>query len=284
MSLSVNGEKIDNTLIEEEIKKLRPDYQRLFNEQTPQEQEKQLAEWAKENVIENILMHQTARHDKYSVDQYLIEESLKNIPSLNNEALQNISEEQLEEIKKNIEQQLRVDKLIEEITSAVEEPNEEGALNYYNKNNEEFFTPEQVHAAHIVKHPNPSQTDTDLFIEIKKQQNLLNQGMSFEKVADMNSDCPGNGGDLGIFRRGEMVQEFEDIVFNMKPNEISDIFHTEFGYHIAKVLDKIPPQQIPFSNVKDQIISHLHSEAKQEALNIFIDNLKEKAEISDSVD
>lgn len=284
MSLRVNGEKINDSLINEEIEKLRPDYQRVFNQQTAQEQEKQLTEWAKENVIENILIHQTARDDKYSVDQNLIEESLKNIPSLKNKAEQNISEEQLEEIKKNIEHQLRVDKLIEEISSVAEEPNEEWALNYYNKNNEEFFAPEQVHAAHIVKHPNPSQTDTDLFVEIKKQQNLLNQGMSFEKVADMNSDCPGNGGDLGIFGRGEMVQEFEDIVFNMKPNEISDIFHTEFGYHIAKVLEKIPPKQIPFSEVKDQIISHLHSEAKEETLNIFIDNLKEKAEISDSVE
>ena len=284
MSLSVNGEKIDDSLISEEIKKLRPDYQRVFNEQTPQEQEKQLAEWAKENVIEKILMQQFVKDDKYSVDNNLIEESLKNIPSLKNIEKQNISEEQLQEIKKSIELQLRVEKLLEEVTSTVAESDEEAASNYYNKNSEEFYSPEQIHAAHIVKHPNPSQTDTDLLIEIKKQQNLLNQGMSFEKVADMNSDCPGNGGDLGVFGRGEMVQEFEDVVFNMKPNEISDVFHTEFGYHIAKVLDKFPPRQISFSEVKDQIISHLHSESKQEAINIFLDGLKEKAEISDLVD
>ena len=43
MSLMVNGEVVDNSLIEEEIKKLRPDYQSVFNEQTAKEQEKQLA-------------------------------------------------------------------------------------------------------------------------------------------------------------------------------------------------------------------------------------------------
>ena len=56
----------------------------------------------------------------------------------------------------------------------------------------------------------------------------------------------------------------------MKPNEISDIFHTEFGYHIAKVLDKTSARQSQFSEVKDQIITHLHSEAKQEAKTFLV--------------
>lgn len=44
-----------------------------------------------------------------------------------------------------------------------------------------------------------------------------------------------NGGDLGWILRGQMIEEFEDVVFSLEENEISDIFKTKYGYHIAKV-------------------------------------------------
>ena len=50
------------------------------------------------------------------------------------------------------------------------------------------------------------------------------------------NDSPGRRGRLGYFGRG-MVPEFEDVVFNMQPGEVSDVFKTRFGLHIAKVTD-----------------------------------------------
>ena len=69
--------------------------------------------------------------------------------------------------------------------------------------------------------------------EIKKQ---LLSGASFNKLAEKYSECPSKkkGGDLGSFKRGEMVKEFEQAVYSMKIGEISDPVKTQFGYHIIK--------------------------------------------------
>jgi hypothetical protein len=64
-------------------------------------------------------------------------------------------------------------------------------------------------------------------------------GEDFDKLAKENSDEPGakeSGGDLGWFGRGRMVKAFEDAVFALKDNEISDIVESQFGFHIIQRL------------------------------------------------
>jgi peptidyl-prolyl cis-trans isomerase SurA len=66
----------------------------------------------------------------------------------------------------------------------------------------------------------------------------LRDGGTFEVLARRYSDDPGSreqGGDLGWFRRGRMVPEFEDVVYRMRPGQTSGIVSTDFGYHIIRV-------------------------------------------------
>ena len=69
MKLLVNGETIPNSLIEEEVQLLRPEYQKVFRHQTQEEQEAQLLDWAKENVIEKVLLRQIASNDHREIPQ-----------------------------------------------------------------------------------------------------------------------------------------------------------------------------------------------------------------------
>jgi peptidyl-prolyl cis-trans isomerase SurA len=64
----------------------------------------------------------------------------------------------------------------------------------------------------------------------------------FEDVAKRFSDDPSGtrGGDLGTFARGEMVGEFEDVAFALKPNEISQPTRSRYGWHIIQVLEHLP--------------------------------------------
>lgn len=64
----------------------------------------------------------------------------------------------------------------------------------------------------------------------------------FEAVAKKYSDDPSGvqGGDLGTFARGDMVGEFEDVAFALKPNEISQPTRSRYGWHIIQVLQHFP--------------------------------------------
>lgn len=74
----------------------------------------------------------------------------------------------------------------------------------------------------------------------------LNRGADFATLARRLSDDPGTkeqGGDLGWFRRGAMVRQFEDVAFRLRPGQVSPVVHTPFGYHVIQV-ERIQPAEI----------------------------------------
>ena len=69
---------------------------------------------------------------------------------------------------------------------------------------------------------------------------ILQGTNTFEYYAKLYSKCPSgqNGGDLGYFRRGQMVPQFEIVAFNLPVGEISKPVWTQFGWHLIKVTDR----------------------------------------------
>ena len=67
MAIIVNGERIEESQIRAEKERMRPRYRETFTEQTPEEQEAQLQEWAQENLIEQVLLRQAAQRDTRAV-------------------------------------------------------------------------------------------------------------------------------------------------------------------------------------------------------------------------
>ena len=74
-------------------------------------------------------------------------------------------------------------------------------------------------------------------VELKK---AIENGSDFGTLAREYSLCPSgqNGGDLGYFSRGQMVQPFEDEAFELSVGEVSSPVGTQFGWHLIKVTDK----------------------------------------------
>ena len=112
MPLIINGTEIEDLFIKQEIARLRPEYIKVFKEQAPEEQEKQLYEWAKENVIEQYLMQQEAIKSSIKID-------VKELKNKYNEVITNIPEnikfspEDELNIKNNIEIQSQITKIID---------------------------------------------------------------------------------------------------------------------------------------------------------------------------
>ncbi len=73
------------------------------------------------------------------------------------------------------------------------------------------------------------------------RQQILSDSASFTQMARLYSDDPGsarNGGDLGMMKRGSLVPEYEAAAYNLRPDEISEVVESEYGYHIIKLLER----------------------------------------------
>src|SRR3984957_13405009 len=147
---------------------------------------------------------------------------------------------------------------------------------YYNAHKDEYRTPERVRARHILL--STANKPKDEVAKIQAQADaLLKQikaGGDFAELAKKNSQYPGSaqkGGDLGWVSRGQMVKNFEDAVFTLKPNEISNVVTTEYGFHIIQVLEKQPAHLQTLDEVKPAIVVTLKNQ------NVF-DRMQELAD------
>lgn len=101
--------------------------------------------------------------------------------------------------------------------------------------------PEAVKLSHILLEIAPSSETLDsLKSKAERIRDLAQEGEDFVRLASTYSDDPTGerGGDLGFFKKGDMIPKFEGVAFALKPGEISDVVETEFGYHIIKVEER----------------------------------------------
>jgi parvulin-like peptidyl-prolyl isomerase len=284
MALIVNGEKIEDSAIQQEVERLRPDYERVFAGQDNKEREAQLLDWSRENVIEKILINQEAEKngDKIPPDQ--VQAALAKLKEQYEEPEQlykDFKAENDEQIKKDIEKQMRIEQRIGQVCKNLPKPSQAAIQKYYEENQEQFKSGERARVAHIVKYVNWQTDEQTAYEAISQAYKELKSGVAFEVVVDKHTDCADSGGDLGFVMKGQMVEEFEDVVFNLGAGQVSDIFRTRFGFHIAKVYAREPAAVASLEDVKDRITELLKEQMRSEAIDNFIDGLKSEAKIEE---
>jgi len=165
---------------------------------------------------------------------------------------------------------------------------EEDTKNYYSENQQQFETPQQLRASHILIKPDTSDPNLEpasakAAAKARAQELLeqINAGADFAELAKANSDCPSSarGGDLGFFSRGRMVPAFEEAAFALEVGQVSDIVETQFGYHIIKVTDRKDASVTMFEQAKDDILKLLTQTRQAELAKEYIESLKAQANI-----
>ncbi|MEZ5898860.1 MAG: peptidylprolyl isomerase [Hyphomicrobiaceae bacterium] len=172
-------------------------------------------------------------------------------------------ESRLAYLKRRALRELYFDKVIKGSVS------DEEARKLYDEQVKKLKPEEEARASHIL-------VETEA--EAKDIKEKLKNGGDFAALAKEHSKDPGskdNGGDLGFFTRGQMVPQFEEVVFSMNKGDISDPVQTQFGWHLIKLDDKRAKAPPAFEVVKDRI---LQSMLLQKASRTAID-LRSKAKI-----
>ncbi|MCK5272159.1 MAG: peptidylprolyl isomerase [Sedimentisphaerales bacterium] len=287
MTLYINDEKIDAKEIQEEFDKLRPQYDQVVNSQTTEEHLGQLYEWSRENIIERVLLRQAARNEPEEIPADEIEKTYQELIKQNEgeeklfEQIEGSEDNKEQLIRQNIEYDMRLERLLKKITDRIPEPSEQDVRGHYEQNSKRFTNPETIRVSHIVKRPTSEPEVIKTQEQMRQILAQLCEKADFAELAQQHSDCPENGGDLGYFARGQMVQEFEDVVFNLQVGEISNIFQTDFGFHIARLIDRRPPSPCTFAEVRESIVEELKQQQSQKSIEDFVDKEKTKATIEE---
>lgn len=140
---------------------------------------------------------------------------------------------------------------------------------YYDEHKDDFKSPQLWRASHIL-------VGTEQ--EAKDIRARLAKGENFEDLARQYSTdaTASRGGDVGYFRMGQLVPEFENACARLNVGETGDILRTQFGYHIIKVTDKKEPTVEDFDKVKQAVESELKRRKRAELFDKLVMDLKKK--------
>lgn len=210
------------------------------------------------------------------------------------------------QFKQDLIEEVKMKKLVKMLSKV--QVSEADAKKFYKENLNKFKYQDKVRASHILISANPEElkeklasdsankglskeeiqakVDKELAVKLEKAKKVLAEVKkdpgSFDKLARENSDdatSAKQGGDLGFFTRQEMVEPFAKVAFVQKPNTISEIVQSPYGYHIILVKDRMKAGQEPFEKVKTEIIAYLENQAQIKVLENLIESLKKQAKI-----
>jgi peptidyl-prolyl cis-trans isomerase SurA len=138
----------------------------------------------------------------------------------------------------------------------------------------------QVHARHILIKPNELQDDATVQQKLQSiRDRILNKGENFAAVASVVSEDPGSaadGGDLGWANPGTFVPEFEKTLAQLQPDEISQPFRTQFGWHIIQLLGR---RQFDTTQdtIRQQAFAALREAKADEETELWLRRLRDEA-------
>ncbi len=144
---------------------------------------------------------------------------------------------------------------------------------FFKKNHAAFDVHAEVKARHILV--------PDLATAQKIEADLK-AGQHFSALAKQYSQDPGSrtkGGELGWFRRGQMVPSFEKYAFSAPIGKISPPIKSAFGYHIIQVQARKPGKKATLASAHDQIVQALRQQQEAPLVQPFLASLQQKAKI-----
>lgn len=276
MKLTVNNEVFPQEAIRQEIQRYR--------QQNLGTDEKEAFKAVSQNMIEWTLIRQNAEKSGIPVSPEEIEEGFERLCQSHGGREQffqrfGLTEDNVADVKHDVERNHRVTRFLDELSKDAPSPSEKEVEAFYAENRQRFLHPEKIHAAHIVKHPQGEAAEREAAAALTATRRRLLAGEDFMTVANEDSECSDTSPDLGEFSRGQMVPEFELVVFSMNPGEISPVFKSQFGLHIATVLSRTDAQPMTLDECRGQIEEQLLHNAKNDAIGAWVDAEKKRAEI-----
>jgi len=187
----------------------------------------------------------------------------------------------LDRYREGMKNKIIISKVIGMLIRSKVKVTEKEIQDYFDKHKKNFTTPEEVKASHILitfKKGIPERRIRDKAYEIYRK---LSKGENFASLARLYSEdaTSSDGGNLGFFKRGVMVPEFEKAAFRLKVGETGRPIRTKFGYHIIRVTGRKAPTPVSMKKARPSIEKKLRQEKYQAKYREALKELREKTSV-----
>ncbi len=242
-----------------------------------------------QQFIANELLLQEARKRKLTSDPARLDQMLSAITKqFPDSAALDRELAQVGQTRKDMRNQVRDGLLVDSLLKTVgksDTATTKECQSYYEQNKAQFASDKRFRVSQILFNVKKDATAAQKRAAADKAAAALAEikaGKDFAAAAKKYSQDPstaGSGGDIGWFKKGDLKKEFDVVATALKPNEVSNVFETDAGFHIAKKTgeESLPPQ--PFEKAKDQIAKMLSLKKQNDAVKHFVDSLGALAKI-----
>ncbi len=188
----------------------------------------------------------------------------------------------LEAFKKEIEKRILRTRFISVMIKVESKFGDKELLEFYQKNIDRYRSNEVYRPSHILFIIPKEATPEEISRIRKKCEKVLEKikkGEDFGEMALLYSEDASSKdrGDLGYFKKGELLPAFEKEALRLRLGEVSGIIRTEHGFHIIKLLDRKGGEPVPFEEIKEKVKADYMEMEMEKALRQFLTKLKEKS-------
>ncbi len=286
MALIINQETIDDEVIDGEFRQIKGHFERTLQVACC-ERDPEFRAMAKENITSRaLLQHEAMRRFPEVGDSEIQERLSKLIEAAGGEDkfYVNIGLPYKDEdaVRGNVASSVRLDKTLAQVYAPEPEPDDSALHEYYESNKNLFLTEEQIRASHISINLGSAQTRVEVYTRMRELREKALNGADFDSLGAEHNSNKEMSSNLGWFKRGEFMEEFEAIAFSMRLDEISPVFVTQLGFHICKLTGRHSAEPKPFEEVSDQVRQRILEVHRDKKFNEFVDVLKKTATIKDT--
>jgi peptidyl-prolyl cis-trans isomerase SurA len=155
---------------------------------------------------------------------------------------------------------------------------------YYDSHKSEFNRPEEVVLAEIFL-STENKTGADIDAVQKRAQDLrkrVDDGEDFSELAKRYSESStaAEGGMLGQYERGQLSKQFEDAVFGLPKNAMTDVIQTKTGFEFLKVVDHFQAGEQPLDAVQDEIQNKIYMQKMEPQMRSYLAELREESYVT----
>lgn len=190
-----------------------------------------------------------------------------------------------EDYKQNMRNEIITQQVIQKEVGPHVNITKEEERNFYNQHKAELEHPEAVTLSEILISTDQAGDDPQKLDAAKaKAEDILKQvraGTSFEELAKKESQDPSGaqGGELGVFERGKLAKQLEDLTFGMKKGDVTDVIRTKQGFVILKVTDHQTAGIPSFNQIEPKIQEAVYMQKLQPSLREYLKKLREESYI-----